>query len=73
MDCFNHSCPFRSNETSNAQRCECLACPNRCGRSVLISSYRTLTGDELAKINDELAKINAERANDAGYGVGICC
>lgn len=66
IDCFNHSCPFRSNETSNAQRCEYLACPNRCGRSVLISSNRTLTGDELAKIN-------AERTNDADYGVGVYC
>ena len=27
MDCFNHSCPFRVNETSNANRCECIACP----------------------------------------------
>lgn len=66
MDCFNHSCPFRSNETSNVQRCECLACPNRCGRSALISSDRTLT-------DDELARINTERANDADYGVGIYC
>lgn len=29
-DCFNHSCPFRVNEFSNDNGCECLACPNRC-------------------------------------------
>ena len=29
MDCFNHSCPFRVNETSNANRCERVACQNR--------------------------------------------
>ena len=35
MDCFNHSCPFRVNETSNANR----------------TSNRTLTNDELAMLN----------------------
>lgn len=29
-DCYNHSCPFRVNDTSSASRCECTACPNRC-------------------------------------------
>ena len=29
MDCFNHSCPFRVNETSNANRCERVTCQNR--------------------------------------------
>ena len=24
MDCFNHLCPFLVNETSNANRCECV-------------------------------------------------
>ena len=26
-DCYNHSCPFRVNDTSSASRCECTACP----------------------------------------------
>ena len=29
MDCLSHSCPFRVNETSNANRCERVACQNR--------------------------------------------
>lgn len=44
MDCFNHSCPFRVNQTSNAHRCECVACPNVCKDSFfLITSNRSLT------------------------------
>lgn len=50
MDCFNHSCPFRINETSNANRCECLACQNRSSSDFTITSNRTLTDDELAKL-----------------------
>ena len=49
MDCFNHSCPFRVNETSNANRCECVACQNRSNSDFIITSNRTLTFDE----NDE--------------------
>ena len=30
MDCFNNFCPFRENTTSNLNRCECVACTNRC-------------------------------------------
>lgn len=29
MDCFRFTCPFRVNESSNMNRCECVACPNR--------------------------------------------
>ena len=51
MDCFNHSCPFRVNETSNANRCECVACQNRSNSDHIITSNRTLTSDELAMLN----------------------
>lgn len=44
MDCYN-SCPFRVNETSNPNRCECTACPNRSG-STFIASDRTLSDKE---------------------------
>ena len=50
MDCFNHSFPFRVNETSNANRCECVACQNRSNRDFIITSNRTLTDDELAML-----------------------
>ena len=50
MDCFNHSCPFRVNETSNANRCECLACQHRGNSDFIITSNRTLTNDELAML-----------------------
>lgn len=43
MDCFNHICPFRVNETSNPNRCECTACPNKCTGDVLITDNRTQT------------------------------
>lgn len=60
MDCFNHSCPFRVNETSNANRCECVACQNR-NNSDFIASNRTLT-------NDELEMLSALRNRDKNYG-----
>lgn len=47
MDCYNHSCPFRVNETSNANRCECVACQNRSNSDFIITSNRTLTDDEM--------------------------
>lgn len=50
MDCFNHSCPFRINETLNVNNCECMACQNRSTSAVTITSNRTLTDDELAKL-----------------------
>lgn len=46
-DCYNHSCPFRVNDTSNANRCECTACPNRCTGDFSIAWNRTLTDEEL--------------------------
>lgn len=42
MDCFNNGCPFRVNDTSNANRCECTACPNKCTNDVIIVSDHTL-------------------------------
>ena len=64
--CFNHSCPFRVNETSNANRCECVACPNRSNSDFIITSNRTLT-------NDELAMLTALRSGDKNYGVVNWC
>ena len=63
MDCFNNICPFRQNTTSNCNRCECLACPNRCELPVTyIASNHTLTEDEIAKIT-----------NNPDYGIGTWC
>ena len=53
VDCFNYGCPFRVNETSSANRCECTACPNRCTGDFSISWNRTLTDEELEKIRRE--------------------
>ena len=59
MDCFNHSCPFRVNETSNANRCECVACQNRWEEPVTyIISNHTLTANETARMT-----------NDPNYGI----
>ena len=49
MDCFNYECPFRVNETSNTNRCECIACPNRCTNDVVIASDHTLTYEEIKR------------------------
>lgn len=47
-DCYNHSCPFRVNDTSNANRCECSGCPNQGVRAISsIAWNRTLTDEEL--------------------------
>nr|DAH22313.1 MAG TPA: hypothetical protein [Caudoviricetes sp.] len=62
MDCFNYLCPFRQNTTSGCNRCECVACQNRCEESAYIASNRTLTADEIARM-----------ANDPNYGVGAGC
>lgn len=64
MDCFNHSCPFRANETSNANRCECVASQNRNNGDFIITSNRTLT-------NDELAMLKAQRSGDKNYVLEI--
>ena len=66
MDCFNHSCPFRVNETSNANRCECVACQNRSNCGFIITSNRTLT-------DGEMEKLTALRSGDKNYGVGNWC
>lgn len=60
MDCFNYSCPFRVNETSNANTCECVSCQNRSNNDfIIINSNRTLT-------NDELAMLTADKSNLGG-------
>lgn len=66
MDCFNHSCPFRVNETSNANRCECVVCPNRSNSDFIIISNLTLT-------DDEPAMLTARRSKDEDYGIGNWC
>ena len=59
MDCFNHLCPFRQNTTSNCNRCECLACQNRCdGTFAYSADCYILTADETAK--DELILLPKE-------------
>ena len=63
-DCFNHGCPFRVNETSNANRCECLACPNRCSGDGFFSYNRTLTDEELEKFRMEY---NEKGGDSEGY------
>ena len=53
MDCFNHLCPFRQNTTSSGNRCDCLACQNRCKLPVTYTtSNHTLTAEEIAKARD---------------------
>mgnify|MGYP004518773017 CR=1 FL=1 len=53
MDCFNHLCPFRQNTTSNCNRCECLACQNRCdGTFAYSADCYILTADEIARITN---------------------
>ena len=66
MDCFNHSCPFRVNETSNTNRCECVACQNRSSNDFIITSNRILT-------DDELAMLTVLRSEDEDYGIGNYC
>ena len=39
MDCFNFNCPFRVNETSSCNHCQCLACPNRDSHEYIITTY----------------------------------
>lgn len=63
MDCFNYNCPFRQNTTSNHNRCDCLACQNRCEEPVTyVISNHTLTADEIARMT-----------NDSNYGIGAGC
>lgn len=51
MDCLNHSCPFRVNETSNPHSCECVACPNRCNNDRVVISNRTLSVETLTTMD----------------------
>lgn len=66
MDCFNYNCPFRRNTTSSSNRCECIACPNRCEASTAYASNHTLT-------DDEFAKLRANMSHDYNYGIGNGC
>lgn len=45
MDCFNHNCPFRTNETSNVNRCDCYSCKVRDSESVYVNSNKIITND----------------------------
>lgn len=56
MDCFNHSCPFRVNETSSCNCCECVACPNRTNFPYTVVSNRTLTDKE---VQEEVERIKS--------------
>lgn len=56
MDCFNYNCPFRSNTTSSSNRCERIACPNRCKASTAYASNHTLTDDEFAKLRANMSR-----------------
>lgn len=56
MDCYNHSCWFRANKTSNPNRCEYVACKNRSSSDFIITSSRTLTDYELAMLTDWILK-----------------
>ena len=49
-DCFNSSCPFRDNWSSNPYKCECVACPNRTTESHIIMSNRTLVQGSLPAV-----------------------
>ena len=61
MDCFNHLCPFRQNTTSNCNRCDCLACQNRCEEPITyITSNHTLTVDEITRMT-----------NDSNYNIEV--
>ena len=63
MDCFNYNCPFRQNTTTNCNRCDCLACQNRCEEPVIyITSNHTLTADEIARMT-----------NDSNYSIEVGC
>ena len=65
MDCFNHPCSLRINNSSNFHRCECVGCPNRNSGNYVIAWNRTLTTDE------EMDEI--KRKLDTNYGVGNWC
>ena len=63
MDCFNNLCPFRQNTTSSCNRCDCLACQNRCKLPVTYTTNnRTLSAEEIAKIT-----------HNPDYGIGTWC
>ena len=64
MDCFNRSCPFRVNETSSLNRCECVACQNRDSGIYTITWNKTLTEEEMVEIKRRL---------DTNYGIGNWC
>ena len=49
-DCYNYSCPFRVNNPSRSNRCEYIACPNRCTGDFSIPWNRTLTDEEMGII-----------------------
>ena len=62
MDCFNHNCLWKENNTSNYNRCECIACPNRWNNDVYVISDCTLTKE---RYKEKIKKIE-----DPNYGIG---
>ena len=75
MDCLNHSCPFRVNETSNPHSCECVACPNRCNNDRVVISNRTLSVETLTTMDyrttvQEVKALKVERGSLSCLGCG---
>ena len=62
LDCFKYACPFRVNETSNANRCECTACPNRCAYDLIFVSDHTMSDEKIQKQISE-----SRRMSDPDY------
>lgn len=51
-DCFTTDCPFRVNRTSNTNRCECVAYPNRTTNDFCIASDHTMTTKEVRRMSE---------------------
>lgn len=62
MDCFNYSCVFRANETSNANRCEFYNCNIRI-------HYANGVVEKYVSQEDE--KANIRNVDNMDYGIGI--
>lgn len=66
MDCFNHICQFRQNETINYDNCECLMCRNRCdGTFAFSADGHTLSAYENAKTTNNSDKGKVIMTKDA--------
>ena len=54
MVCLHTDCLFRVNSFGDAKNCDCSACPNRYTGLFQIQSNRTLSADEIKKIDKKL-------------------